>query len=143
MLMGRSRVAIAALALLGAGATVHAQPQTAGRQVFTSRCAVCHGADGFGGDTGPSIVYRLPLLDDAALATLIREGRPAKGMPPQPMPLASRTALTQFLRRIQRREVPKPRLTLETTDGRTLSGAVQNEGPNDLQLLTDDKKVHL
>jgi alcohol dehydrogenase (cytochrome c) len=133
--------AAAALVLLAA-ARVGAQPAE-GRRVFTTRCAVCHGADGFGGDTGPSIVHRLPLLDDKALATLIRDGRPAKGMPPQPMPLASRTALTQFLRRIQRREAPLQRRTVETTDGRTLAGAVLNEGLDDLQLRTDDARVHL
>jgi len=64
-------------------------------------------------------------------------------MPPQPMPLASRTALTQFLRRIQRREAPLQRRTVETTDGRTLAGAVLNEGLDDLQLRTDDARVHL
>src|SRR4029453_15717530 len=93
--------------------------------------------------TGPSIVFRLPLLDDRGLATLIREGRPAKGMPPQPMPVASRTALTQFLRRIQRREVPLRRTTVETTDGRTLNGVVLNEGFDDLQLRADDARVFL
>src|SRR5262245_31237289 len=142
MLSVRIGVMGAAAALLGTAAAVDAQP-AAGRQVFTTRCAVCHGADGFGGDTGPSIVHRLPLLDDAALATLIREGRPVKGMPPQPMPVASRTALTQFLRRIQRREVPLRRTTLETTDGRTLEGEVLNEGLDDLQLRSGDARVHL
>src|SRR5262245_53113262 len=109
MLRVRLGLAIAALTL-AAAVRADAQAQE-GRRVFTTRCAVCHGADGFGGDTGPSIVHRLPLLDDAALATLIREGRPAKGMPPQPMPVASRTVLTQFLRRIQRREEPLRRAT--------------------------------
>ena len=45
---------------------------------------MCHGNDGNGGDIGPSIVYRLPLLKDPDLITLLRDGRPARGMPPQP-----------------------------------------------------------
>jgi alcohol dehydrogenase (cytochrome c) len=144
MLRATSGIALVALALLGASADVEAQPQGgAGRRVFETRCAVCHGADGHGGDTGPSIVYRLPLLKAADLATLLREGRPAKGMPPQPMPAADRTALTRFLRGIERREPPLIRTSLQTTDGRTLEGAILNQGVDDLQLRTDDKRVHL
>ena len=120
-----------------------ATPRRAGRRIFETRCAVCHGADGYGGDTGPSIVFRLPLLKDADLVALLRDGRPAKGMPPQPMPVADRTALTRYLRGIERREPPLVRTTLQTTDGRTLDGVVLNEGFDDLQLRTDDKRVHL
>ena len=99
MLRVRTTTGIAALALLAAVPDVHAQPQGgAGRRVFETRCAVCHGNDGHGGDTGPSIVYRLPLLKDPDLITLLRDGRPAKAMPPQPMPVADRTALIRHLR---------------------------------------------
>ncbi len=144
MLRATPGIAFVALALVGAAAGADAQPQgAAGRRVFEARCAVCHGADGHGGDTGPSIVYRLPLLKDAELAALIRDGRPAKGMPPQPMPAADRTAVTRFLRGIERREPPLIRTTLQTTDGRTLDGAVLNQGFDDLQLRTDDRRVHL
>src|SRR5436190_7689246 len=137
-------VAVLALAA-GAATVVHAQPAPAGpgRQVFTTRCAVCPGADGHGGDAGPSIVYRLPLLSDDELVTLLRAGRPQKGMPPMPMPVASRTELVRFLRGIQQRERPLARSTVQTTDGRTLDGLVLNEGLDDLQLRTDDGKVHL
>src|SRR5688500_19862024 len=118
MLRAIPGIPFVALALLAASADAQAQPPQggAGRTVFESRCAVCHGADGHGGDTGPSIVYRLPLLSEADLATLLRDGRPAKGMPAQPMPAADRTALTQFLRRIERREPPVVRTTIQTTD---------------------------
>ena len=68
MLRARTITGIAAVTLLAAVPDVHAQPQGgAGRRVFETRCAVCHGSDGHGGDTGPSIVYRLPLLKDADL----------------------------------------------------------------------------
>src|SRR4051812_8284070 len=95
---GRGLVLAVLALVVGTGAAAQAQPSpaAAGREVFTTRCAVCHGADGFGGDTGPSIVYRLSLLSDAELATLLRDGRPQKGMPPMPMPVTSRTALVRF-----------------------------------------------
>ncbi len=144
MLRATFGITVGLLALLGASVDVQAQPQGgAGRRVFETRCAVCHGNDGHGGDTGPSIVYRLPLLKDAELITLLRDGRPAKAMPPQPMPVADRTALIRYLRAIERREPPLTRATIQTTDGRTLDGVVLNQGFSDLQLRTDDKRVHL
>jgi alcohol dehydrogenase (cytochrome c) len=146
MLRVSSGAAIAAVAVLSTAAALHAQPQpqrAAGRQVFETRCAVCHGSDGHGGDTGPSIVFRLPLLKDGEVVTLLRDGRPAKGMPAQPMPVASRTSLIRYLRAIERREPPLVRTSIQTTDGRTLDGVVLNRGFDDLQLRTDDKKVHL
>ncbi len=131
------------LALVGASRESVAQPQAVGRKVFETLCAVCHGADGHGGDTGPSIVYRLPLLPDDQLATLIRDGRPAKGMPAVPLPAAELTPLTRFLRSIERREPTPVRTTVTTTDGRTLDGLVLGEGIEDLQLRTSDNRVHL
>jgi alcohol dehydrogenase (cytochrome c) len=142
MLRVSVRLAVAVLALAAAPADAQPQP-AAGRATFESRCAVCHGADGHGGDTGPSIVFRMPLLSDADLETLIRDGRPAKGMPPQPMAAAELEALTRHLRAIQRRERPLERTTVQTTDGRTLAGDILNQGLDDLQLRTDDKRVHL
>ena len=63
MLRATFGITVGVLALLGASVDVQAQPPGgAGRRVFETRCAVCHGNDGHGGDTGPSIVYRLPLL---------------------------------------------------------------------------------
>ena len=123
MLRVQTCLVLAAAATLVA-ARADAQPQPgAGRATFESRCAVCHGSDGHGGDTGPSIVFRLPLLNEADLTSVIRDGRPAKGMPPQPMPAPELQALTRYLRAIERRERPLERTTLQTTDGRTLTGA--------------------
>src|SRR5438105_4174450 len=36
-----------------------------------------------------------------------------------------------------------PRRTVRTTDGQSLEGRVLNEGMSDLQILTDDQRVHL
>jgi alcohol dehydrogenase (cytochrome c) len=39
--------------------------------------------------------------------------------------------------------LPVVRKTVQTTDGKTITGRVLNEGMSDLQLLTDDQHVHL
>src|SRR5919107_111604 len=144
MLRATFGIVVAGVALAGAAADVQGQPQGGpGRRVFETRCAVCHGNDGHGGDTGPSIVYRLPLLREAEIVALLQGGRPARGMPPQPMPAVKRPSLIRYLRAIERREPPLTRATIQTTDGRTLDGVVLNQGFSDLQLRTDDKKVHL
>ena len=38
---------------------------------------------------------------------------------------------------------PAVRKTIQTTDGQTLEGRVLNEGMSDLQLQTDDQRIHL
>src|SRR5215472_4803374 len=74
-----------------------------GRQAFEARCATCHGADGNGGDLGPAIVSRLTEHDDQQLASLIRTGRPARGMPPSRIASSEMAHLLTFLRNLQRR----------------------------------------
>ncbi len=115
------------------------------RSVFETRCGRCHGADGNGGEMGPSLPARLVRLDDKQLATLIRDGRPAKGMPPNPMPPARTASLIRLLREFQRHaeERPAVRMTAQLVDGATLEGLVLGKGFDDLQLRTDDKRVHL
>jgi alcohol dehydrogenase (cytochrome c) len=132
------------LGLLAAGPELLAQNFDPGRQAFESRCARCHGADGNGGEMGPPIATRLPPLEDQQLATLIRDGAPAKGMPPNIIEDDEIAVLVRFLRTIQRRDTaPVVRAALRTTEGRSLEGQVLGEGFNDLQLRTDDKRVHL
>jgi putative heme-binding domain-containing protein len=61
------------------------QPQTSaeGRKTFESVCAGCHGLDGRGGERGPDIVGRLEIqrLSDAETLEILKNGKPAKGMP--------------------------------------------------------------
>jgi alcohol dehydrogenase (cytochrome c) len=121
----------------------HAQEADAGRKSFEARCARCHGADGAGGEMGPAIALRLPALEDDALRKLIREGVPEKGMPPSVGVDAELPGLLTFLRTIQRSAPPVVRASVRTTDGRVLDGRVLGEGFGDLQLLTDDRRVHL
>ena len=55
----------------------------AGRQVFASRCAGCHGLDGSGTERAPNISTdaKVQQRTDAALQRTIRNGIPAAGMP--------------------------------------------------------------
>ena len=130
--------------LLAAGGLL-AQDADAGRKAFESRCARCDGADGNGGEMGPSITFRLTTRDDLQMAVLIRQGLPSQGMPPSEVGDSEMAVLVKFLRSIQRRPFSRPvvRLTVQTTDGKTLEGQVLGEGFEDLQLRTDDKRIHL
>lgn len=118
-----------------------------GRQVFEARCAGCHGADGNGGDIGPPIGSRLQALSDEELASLIRSGRPARGMPPSRIPPVEMARLLNFLRTIQPRAAASPiagkKLQVQTTEGKTIEGRVLGEGFDDLQLRTADQRVLL
>ena len=142
MLMGRGVVALAGL--LVTSTSLFAQAVDPGRRAFEARCARCHGADGRGGEMGPAIAERLTPLDDQQLMKLIREGQPLKGMPPNVVPDAEMADLVTFLRTIERTgERPLVRMSVQTIDGRTLDGLVLGEGFDDLQLQTDDQRVHL
>jgi alcohol dehydrogenase (cytochrome c) len=137
------RIFVFLLPLLAAS-TVLAQEADAGRKAFETRCARCHGADGNGGEMGPPITSRLATRDDQQLATLIRQGLPARGMPPNPVADPEMTNLVRFLRTMRRRfGRPVVRMKVQTTAGATLEGLVLGEGFEDLQLRTDDKRVHL
>jgi putative heme-binding domain-containing protein len=57
--------------------------QPAGQQLFSSRCAGCHGLDGRGGEHAPNIATseNVQRLADTDLAHIVRNGIPAAGMP--------------------------------------------------------------
>ncbi len=130
--------------LLVAASVALAQDATPGSQLFESRCARCHGADGNGGEMGPPVGARIATRDDQQLTTLVLNGLPARGMPPNPLNPPQMAELLKYLRAIQRRSVrPVIRMKAEITGGRALEGQVLDEGFNDLQLRTDDKRVHL
>jgi alcohol dehydrogenase (cytochrome c) len=130
--------------IAGLGASdVSAQSVDAGKKTFETVCARCHGGDGNGGEMGPPIVLKLSQLDDRQLEKLMRDGVPAKGMPPNLVPGHEMDSLLEFLRTIERRAPPVVRMKVQTTDGRVLDGEVLGEGLIDLQLRTDDKRVHL
>src|SRR5258706_6153332 len=76
-----------------------AQDAEAGRKQFESRCASCHGADGAGGEHGPSIVnVRRPgARAQIDLRETITKGIPDGGMPAFPLPQSDLDALIAFV----------------------------------------------
>ena len=54
-----------------------------GKQFFATLCAGCHGADGTGGERGPTIVGRpdARIRTEAEIREIIRKGSPQGGMP--------------------------------------------------------------
>ena len=144
-MMSTPRVTLLAVGILAGASPVLAQAPDPGRKAFESRCARCHGADGRGGEMGPAIVERLTTRDDQQLRELIRSGVPARGMPPTDAPAGEVNDLVKFLRTIERRPESKPvvRMSARLTGGKALEGALLAEGFNDVQLLGDDKRVHL
>jgi alcohol dehydrogenase (cytochrome c) len=121
-----------------------AQSPEAGRNHYASFCARCHGSDGNGGELGPAIVNWLAARTDADLTTLVREGRPDKGMPGFPLADPDMRALISFVRTLRPlRGAPRVRTKIELTDGRVLEGVALNQTSVDLQLLSDDHRIHL
>jgi alcohol dehydrogenase (cytochrome c) len=122
-----------------------AQNPGPGQQVFVSRCAACHGSDGNGGELGPAIVDRIPARTDEDLTAVLKQGLPAAGMPAFPNLTVTESAdLVRYLRTLRRREGSGPvRTKLTLVDGGTIEGLVLNQSALDLQLLGDDRKIHL
>jgi alcohol dehydrogenase (cytochrome c) len=126
-----------------AAATASAQ-DPAGRTIFISRCAGCHGTDGNGGELGPAITTRVPLRSDQDVAAVIRAGILAAGMPAFASLGASDSAdLVRFLRTLKPRSGSPPERFSVTIDGRPVAGIVLNQTQSDLQLLGDDGKIRL
>jgi cytochrome c oxidase cbb3-type subunit 3 len=55
----------------------------AGKRIFATTCAGCHGLDGRGGERGPNIATRAEVrrLSDADISRVIEDGSPSKKMP--------------------------------------------------------------
>jgi len=131
------------VALLSASAAF-AQAPDGGRRQYETICASCHGGDGNGGERGPAIVSRLAARRDDELAAFLRDGVPAAGMPGFPLPEPDMRALIGFLRTLRPKEgAAPPRVTVDLAGGGTLAGAALNQTSFDLQLLGDDRRVHL
>jgi alcohol dehydrogenase (cytochrome c) len=142
-------LATSAVALLAVGIAGQKAPSRPGatsvdaKRLFNSRCAVCHGVDGRGGERGPDIVtppdWGIRPVDETA--RVIREGVPAGGMPPAALPPKSINALAEYVHKLStdaREPKTFARVAIRLRDGRMLEGLVQNESGSDLQLLTMD-----
>jgi cytochrome c oxidase cbb3-type subunit III len=76
----------------------------AGKQVFVTTCAACHGLDGAGGEHGPDIAHRQEIqhLTDKALLQIVRNGVPGTAMPAfGSLGSAQIQAVVQYLRTLQ------------------------------------------
>jgi alcohol dehydrogenase (cytochrome c) len=120
-----------------------------GRTVFQGQCAVCHGVDGNGGEHAPSILVSLATRSDDELTQVIREGVPRKGMPAfQQMADADVKAVVGFMRVLQqarrgRRGFPPVRQRVQLDSGGHLEGFAVGATGRELQLRTDDQRIHL
>ena len=122
-----------------------AQTSDPGRLIYAGRCAGCHGSTGGGGELGPSIVTRIPARTDEELRTVIQQGLPTAGMPASAtITDAELGDLVRFLRTLRPRQGSGPvRATITLANGSALAGLILNQGDTDLQLLGDDRRIHL
>ena len=112
--------------------------------MFAGRCATCHGTAGGGGELGPSILARVPLRSDQELEAVIRDGLTGAGMPAFPTSSSAETAdLVTFLRTLRPATAGPRRTAVRLANGRTLEGMVLNQSQGEMQLLGDDRAVHL
>ena len=138
----RPFVTVLALWLGAAGAS--AQDVRPGRALFDGLCTRCHGGDGAGGEMGPAIVHRLPTRGDDDLAALIRTGLPAAGMPAFPVTDDQARSLVAFLRTLRIPDAAPPvRVNVRAADGTAVAGVVLNQSSADMQVLGDDRRLHL
>ena len=137
-------IAFFATTFLAAAGLAAAQTPDPGRQVFVARCAGCHGTDGNGGELGPGIATRVPTRTDQELTTLFRQGLQASGMPSfANMPDSETAALIPFLRTLKPRAGTAPARAKVTVGTASVDGLVLNQSQFDMQLLGDDRKLHL
>lgn len=113
-----------------------------GAQMFLGRCAECHGTDGNGGEHGPSILARVGRSSEEDLRAFLKAGVPARGMPAfDALPVSEMTALVTAIR--ARAAQVQTRLKVRTTDGRQLEGVALGQTGRELQIRTDDERIHL
>lgn len=128
-----------------------AQSSPDGAAAYQKSCAVCHGVDANGGEHAPSIMTTLATRNDGEVAVIIRDGVPRKGMPAfKQLPDGEVTALVSYLRSLQqrragggRRGFAPVRMKVQLTDGAELNGLAIARTSRDLQLRTDDQRIHL
>ena len=129
--------------LLAGIAVAVAQSQPPAPDQFQN-CVPCHGGDAQGGEHGPPIAARLLTLDDDELMQIIRGGKPQIGMPAFPLNDADMRGLIKHLRTLERPESqPRIRASVQTIRGESFQGLVLSQSVGEMQLLTDDHRLHL
>jgi alcohol dehydrogenase (cytochrome c) len=131
--------------LVSSLAIVAAQRPDPGREIFVARCAGCHGTEGNGGELGPDIAERVHARTNQELAAVIHDGLPASGMPAFPgVTGRDETDLIRFLRTLRPRDASAPaRVKVALAFGAAIEGLALNQSASDLQLLGDDRQIHL
>jgi cytochrome c oxidase cbb3-type subunit III len=90
----------------GMGASAYPQRQQdpaaveRGKGLYSVNCAFCHGSDARGGEGGPNLLRSAYVLSDTkgeTLAAVVREGRPAAGMPAFPLTPAQTGDVAAYL----------------------------------------------
>jgi alcohol dehydrogenase (cytochrome c) len=139
------RVAILSFCVWLPASIALAQSLDPGSQVFVNRCAACHGTDGNGGELGPAITARVPSRTDEDLASLFRQGLPSAGMPAFPsLSDADIRELIRYLRTLRPRSGSGfMRTKVPLIRGGVIEGLILNQSALDLQLLGDDRRIHL
>ena len=121
-----------------------AQSASSGKRQYETRCVACHGGDANGGEHGPAITSRTWSYDDANLAKFLRAGRPDAGMPAFHLADPEMRQLIGYLRTLEKPESqPKVRGKAEIDNGAVLEGWIMNQTNEDMQMLTDDHRLHL
>ncbi len=93
---------------------------------------------------GPSLAGGVASRSDDALAALVREGLPAKGMPPVALSEAEWTNLRAFLRSLSPRDAVAPaRTSVTLVDGTVIDATVLHDEGNELQVVDDDGRLRL
>lgn len=136
------------LTILAVAALVSASAQTppSGKSVFETRCAVCHGGDGNGGEFAPGIVTRIVNLTDADVSTVIVDGLPNRGMPPVKLNDKDLASLVTYLRTLQpprRGNMVPVEVDLDLAGGNRLLGISVNRTFENTQVRTSDGRMHL
>ncbi|HUI78024.1 MAG TPA: c-type cytochrome, partial [Bryobacteraceae bacterium] len=93
------RYFVVLVAMLVCAYRASAQQIDVGRRQFAARCASCHGADGAGGEFGPSIldIRRSGPAASRSIRNIITEGVPESGMPPFSLPQEELDPLVTFV----------------------------------------------
>ena len=73
-----------------------------GRTIYSAACSACHGADARGGQLGgPNLLRSQLVLRDQngeLIVPVLQNGRPERGMPPQPLSADDANAVAVYLR---------------------------------------------
>ena len=120
-------------------------PSPPGQLLYESNCGTCHGKDARGGELGPAIQTRIGNYTPSELEQLIHDGLPNSGMPAHAALAAPEMqSLVSYVQTLKSGGDAQKHRTVSLPGGKSLTGMVLNEGPEDLQLMGDqDHAIHL